>query len=166
MAHPLPGCMVKVMARGDSKVTEPPEPSKIPQTELENIRRMYLDEKMSQLEIADHYGHSLNAVRTFMKRHNIPQRSLSETNRLAKRAKAANEARRIIPDTELENIRRMYQDEKMTVQEIGEQYGSYSAVQKFMQRLRKTKQGRRKYRYSDIANNVMRPKFRVHFGSP
>ena len=55
---------------------------KIPDLELEKIKKFYYEGKLSMREIADIFRVSIDAVVYFMRRHGLKRRSFSEINKL------------------------------------------------------------------------------------
>jgi len=55
---------------------------KLSEKDLAFVKKLYFQEKASMRQIADRLGISLDAVVYFMRRNNLPRRSLAESNRL------------------------------------------------------------------------------------
>jgi len=54
----------------------------IPHNQLELVRKLYLEEKLSALEIGQHLHVPLDAVYYFLRRHRIPRRNSSENSKI------------------------------------------------------------------------------------
>jgi len=88
------------------------------------LRRMYHGEEMTTAEIADEFDCSATTIRNWMSKYGIETRSLSESKLVGDR-----------PWTDEGRLRKLYHDEVMTAEEIGDKLGTErSNILKWMER--------------------------------
>ena len=92
--------------------------------DIQEIKRLYYDEKKSAFEIAQHFQTSCTTIYRRMREHGIKRRSYAEAHKLRYYAKTG-----IILN--IDEIVRLYFEEKLSLAEVGTQIGvSYNGVWK------------------------------------
>ena len=90
----------------------------------DELRRLYLDEQQTQREIAEQFGITQTSISRLLKKYGIETRGAFGTN---------NAVVTQTYDISVDELRRLYEEEKLTQIEIAERLGcSYAAVQRRM----------------------------------
>lgn len=98
--------------------------------DVEEVRRLYWDESMSMVAIAERFGVGFSAVRGFFKLHGVPIRSRSDYARLG-----AEQSDKVRLFASADELRRAYVEEGKSLRAVGREFGvSHVQVLKAMRK--------------------------------
>jgi hypothetical protein len=89
-----------------------------------DLRRWYIDERLSSIKIAEQLSCSVEAVCTMLRKAQIPIRSRSEAHTIANRAGRWKRRGSPMADLDPADVRRLYVDEGLSIRRVADTYGA------------------------------------------